>query len=312
MKKVISVLLILVILLLPTGCSKNENTVNRILFDTAVTLTAQCSEDILLDAIKLCEYYDNLLSRTKEGSDVWRINNTAGLVQVDPDTVGIILTALKYCEKTQGKYDITVTPISSLWDFNNGVVPDAQRLYAALQKVDYKKIEVVGNTVNAHGTQLDLGSAAKGFIADKLREYFEERGVEEAIINLGGNVYVMGEEYSSIGVRSPFDDGISGVIKMNNTSAVTSGIYQRCFEKQGRLYHHILNPKTGYSLDTDLASVTVVGESSLACDILSTACMVSGSVGAEKLLKGAKLGGVLILRDGSIKSVGNIEFSPNK
>lgn len=311
MKKFISILLILVILLLLSGCSKNENTVNRILFDTVVTLTAHCDDAVLLDAIKLCEDYEKLLSRTKEGSDVWRINNTDGFVQVDPDTVDIILTAIDYCEKTQGKYDITVTPISSLWDFNREEVPDAAVLKSAAKQVDYKRIEVVGNTVNANGAQLDLGSAAKGFIADKLREFFEDQGVSDAIINLGGNVYVLGRKYSSIGVRSPFDDGISGVIKMNNASAVTSGIYQRCFEKQGKLYHHILDPETGYSLDTDLASVTVVGESSLLCDVLSTACMVSGSDGAKKLLEQANIGGVLILRDGGIKTVGNINWEPN-
>ncbi len=309
MKKIVCIFLSIVILLLLSGCSKNENTVNRILFDTAVTLTAQCDEAVLLDAIKLCEHYDDLLSRTKQGSDVYRINNNSGFVEVSPETVEIILTALEYCEKTSGRYDITITPVSSLWDFNGSVIPDALSLEAAAKQVDYRKIEVVGNTVNAGGTQIDLGSAAKGFIADKLREFFEERGVTDAIINLGGNVYVMGGEYTSVGVRSPFEEALSGVIKMKDASAVTSGIYQRCFEKNGRLYHHILDPETGYSLDTDLAAVTVVGESSMLCDILSTACMVSGSVEAEKLLEGAGLGGVLIPREGKIITVGKISFS---
>lgn len=309
MKKIICVLLCFVLLTLPCGCSKQENTVNRILFDTAVTLTARCEKEILLDAVKLCEDYEALLSRTKEGSDVWRINNSDSEVTVSEETAYIIRTALEYCEKTNGKYDITITPVASLWDFVNEVIPSRLDLEDAVKKVDYKKIKINGNKIDSGGTQIDLGSAAKGYIADKLREFFEQKGVSDAIINLGGNVYVMGNRYNKVGVQAPFNSGVCGVIKMNNSSAVTSGVYQRCFEKNGTLYHHILDTDTGYSIDTDLLSVTVVGESSLLCDILSTACMVSGIYGAKKLLEEAKLGGVLIPREGNIQTTGNISFS---
>lgn len=309
MKKIVCILLCLVLSALPCGCSKQENTVNRILFDTAVTLTARCEKEILLDAISLCEEYETLLSRTKEGSDVWRINNAQGEVIVSEETAYIIRTALEYCEKTGGKYDITITPVSSLWDFGKEIIPNRLELEQAVKKVDYKKIKVNGNIIDSGGAQIDLGSAAKGYIADKLKEFFEQKGVSDAIINLGGNVYVIGNRYNKVGVASPFGSGVCGVIKMSNASAVTSGVYQRCFEKNGTLYHHILDTSTGYSLNTDLLSVTVVGESSLLCDILSTACMVSGVDGARKLLEEANLGGVLIPREGSILTVGNISFS---
>ena len=309
MKRIICILICLVLLLFTCGCSKQENTVNRILFDTAVTLTARCEKEILLDAIKLCEEYEALLSRTKEGSDLWRINNAQGEVNVSEETAYIIRTALEYCEKTAGKYDITITPVSSLWDFGNEVIPSRLELEDAVKKVDYKRVKINGNSVDSGGTKIDLGSAAKGYIADKLKEFFEQKGVSDAIINLGGNVYVIGNRYNKVGVASPFESGVCGVIKMSNASAVTSGVYQRCFEKNGTLYHHFLDTSTGYSLNTDLLSVTVVGESSLLCDILSTACMVSGMDGAKKLLEEAKLGGVLIPKEGNIQTVGSISFS---
>ena len=173
MKKIVCILLCLVLSALPCGCSKQENTVSRILFDTAVTLTARCEKEILLDAIKLCEDYESLLSRTKEGSDVWRINNSDSEVTVSDETAYIIRTALEYCKKTNGKYDITITPVASLWDFVNEVIPSRLDLEDAVKKVDYKKIKINGNKIDSGGTQIDLGSAAKGYIADKLREFFE-------------------------------------------------------------------------------------------------------------------------------------------
>ncbi len=309
MKKFLCLTLCLVTLLLPlAGCRASENTVNRLLFDTAVTLTAKCEREVLLEAITLCEGYENLLSRTKQGSDVYRINNTEGFVEVSEETVLIIKTALKYCEKSGGLYDITVTPVSSLWDFSSEVIPDAADISEAVKRVNYKNIEIDGNRVNAKGTLIDLGSVAKGYIADKLCQFFKEKGVTDAIINLGGNVYVLGDKYTKVGIQKPFESGVSGVLKIKNLSAVTSGTYQRCFTKGGTLYHHILDSKTGYPKNTDLDSVTVIGESSMLCDIMSTVCLLSGGEKARELIKDEGLSAVLIHKNGQITTVGDIDF----
>ncbi|MBE6770490.1 MAG: FAD:protein FMN transferase [Ruminococcaceae bacterium] len=312
MKKFLCVLISLVtVVTLFAGCSHSENTVNRLLFDTAVTLTADCERSVLMEAVSLCEGYENLLSRTKEGSDVYKINNSEGFVSVSEETALIIKTALKYCEQSEGLYDITITPVSSLWNFNEEILPEAEKISEAVKKVDYKKIQLEGNRVNANGTQIDLGSAAKGYIADKLREFFKNKGVKNAIINLGGNVYVLGDKYTRVGIQKPFESGTVGRVEMKNLSAVTSGTYQRCFTKDGAFYHHILDPKTGYPKNTDLDSVTVIGESSMLCDIMSTVCLLSGGEKAEELISAEGLSAVLIFKNGQIKTVGDIDFKRN-
>ena len=309
MKKFLCVFICLVtVVTLFVGCRHSENTVNRLLFDTAVTLTAECERSVLLDAISLCEGYENLLSRTKKTSDVYKINNSDGFVSVSEETALIIKTALKYCEQSDGLYDITITPVSTLWNFNEEVLPEADKIGEAVKKVDYKKIQLEGSRVNANGAQIDLGSVAKGYIADKLREFFESKGVKNAIINLGGNVYVLGDKYTKVGIQKPFSGGTVGRVEMKNLSAVTSGTYQRCFTKDGTLYHHVLDPKTGYPKNTDLDSVTVIGESSMLCDIMSTVCLLSGGEKAEEFIKDEGLSAVLIFKNGQIKTVGDIDF----
>ncbi len=309
MKKIVSLVICLVTFLtLFSGCKKSENSVNRLLFDTAVTLTAECERSVLLEAIALCENYENLLSRTKAESDVYKINNSDGFVTVSEETVFIIKTALEFCEKTSGEYDITITPVATLWDFNKETLPDAAELSQAVKKVDYRRIQVEGNRVNANGAHIDLGSVAKGYIADKLCEFFKEKGVKNAIINLGGNVYVLGDKYTKVGIQKPFRSGTAGRVKMKNLSAVTSGTYQRCFTVGDTFYHHILDPKTGYPRNTDLDSVTVIGENSMLCDIMSTVCLLSGSQKAEEFIKDEGLAAVLIHKNGQITTVGDIDF----
>ena len=309
MKKFISVIICLVIFLtLFSGCKKSENNVSRLLFDTAVTLTARCERSVLLEAFNLCKTYEDMFSRTKENSDVYKINSTKDFVEVSEETVFLIKTALTFCEETKGAFDITITPVINLWDFNNAKIPRESDIKNALKNVDYRKIKIDGNKVSSGGAQIDLGSIAKGYIADRLYEFFKEKGVNDAIINLGGNVYVMGEEYTKIGVKTPFKDGVSGVITAKDVSVVTSGTYQRSFEKDGKLYHHILDTKTGYPTFSDLDSVTVVGKSSTLCDALSTVCLISGSEQAVKTLKAKNLCGVLITKSGQIITVGDIDF----
>ena len=264
------------VLLTMCGCTPQENTDTRFLLDTVVTLTANCDDDILEEAFSLCGDFEKLLSRTVGGSDISRLNSSNEFIKVSPNTEKIIERSLYYSEKTQGKFDITVCAVSKLWDFKEEIVPDKKEISEALKNVDYDGIEISDSHINLKGREIDLGAIAKGYIADEITEYFKSEGVKSGIVNLGGNISVFGREYT-VGIQSPLDeDKISAKIKLRDKSAVTSGIYQRSFTQKGEFYHHIIDTSTGFPVNNTLASVTIIGKSSMDCDALSTCCMLLG------------------------------------
>lgn len=298
MKRIILSLLCLSFLL--CGC-KTAKSSTYFYFDTAVTLTAQCSDEVLNGAFELCEYYEKLFSRTVDGSDISNINATQDFVSVNEETAYLIEKALYYSRLSGGKFDITMTPVSCLYDFNNKILPEKDKIEKALTMVDYKKVTTKGNSVSANGTQLDLGSIAKGYIVDKLVEYFSQNGVKNAVINLGGNVYTLGDKNKTVGIKKPFSNEIALYVTAENSTFVTSGIDQRYIEKDGIYYHHIIDKATGYGIQNTLASVTVIGKSSTDADALSTVCMLSGIKEATKLINNTDgFEAVFIERDGNI------------
>lgn len=287
MKKLLSVNMILVLLAL-CGCTSPQENISetRFLFDTVIKLTADCSEETMDGAFGLCEKYDSLFSRTNKKSEVSTLNNSNGFVKVSDDTAELLKKAVCYCELSGGEYDITICPVSSLWDFEGTEIPDRQEIAEALKNVDYQAIEIKGNTVCLNGKQIDLGSIAKGFIAEKLVEYFKEAGVKSGIINLGGNVRVFGSKEYTVGIKKPYtaDENIAN-IKIKNMSVVTSGVYERYIELDGTKYHHILDTETGFPKETDLLSATIIGKNSADCDALSTICILYGKEKAKKLIE---------------------------
>ena len=275
MKKITSVFLSLMLLSL-CGCEVNTDISDtRFLLDTVVSISAECDKKTLAGAFELCADYEKMLSRTIENSDVWKLNNSEGFTEINEETAKIIERSLYYSEISGGKFDITVYAVSSLWDFNNEVIPGKKEIAEALKNIDYEAIALKGNTANLNGKQIDLGSIAKGYIADRLLDYFKEQSVKNGTINLGGNVIVFGQE-QRVGISRPFGDDVIAVLNVRNTSCVTSGIYQRYIEKDDELYHHIIDTSTGYGVKNSLSSVTIIGESSLECDALSTVCMLLG------------------------------------
>ncbi len=299
MKKII--ILFLLISFLLCGCYTPNLSSTYFYFDTAVTLTAECSSEVLDGAFLLCEKYENLLSRTKEGSDIYRINESDDFVAVNKETAYLIEKALYYSSLSNGKYDITLTPVSILYDFNNKILPAEDKIKTALEKVGCEQIAVNENSVSSGSAMLDLGSIAKGYIADKLCEYFKSNGVDNAVINLGGNVYVLGKNNNSVGIKKPFSNEVELYVKATNTSLVTSGIDQRYIEKDGYFYHHIIDKQTGYGVENSLASVTVIGESSTDCDALSTVCMLLGKeAGIELINRIDNIYAVFIEKDGTV------------
>ncbi len=286
MKKIISFNLTLVLLLI-CGCAEHqENKDTRFLLNTVVSLTASCSSKTLDGAFELCENYEKMLSRAVNGSDVHRLNNSDGFIAVNDHTKKIIEKSIYYGDLSGGKFDITIYPVSSLWDFNNNVIPSRNEIAEALKNVDYQSIEINGNNINLNGKKIDLGGIAKGYIADRLLEYFKENEVPEGIIDLGGNLVVFGERDYTVGIKQPFSDGIAAKIKLRNKTVVTSGTYERYIKKGDVLYHHILDKSTGYSCNSDLASATIISDLSFDADALSTVCILSGLDKARELIEG--------------------------
>ena len=271
------------------------------------------SNALITDAFKLMSEYEKTLSRTIDGSDIDRINKASGeATAVNEETLQVISKGIGFGDLSGGVFDITVGKASALWDFHESLeeggteVPSAEALKEASEHIDYKAISMdeASGTVRLDDPEmmLDLGGIAKGYIADRVSEYLRGLGVTSGIVNLGGNIEVIGgkagslgaslEEQSdfSLGIRDPLDEtgGLLGIYPGRDVTIVTSGTYERFIEVDGVKYHHILDPETGWPVDTDVLQVSVIAGAghSADCDGLSTVCLALGSDKGTELIKG--------------------------
>ncbi len=301
-----SAFILLFALILTTGCNAKENSITTpenpyirrtlIKLNTVVTITIyDKQEEYLLDgAMELCDYYEQIFSRTSETSELYQFNHgllnnaTDGTnqAQLSPELASLIEQGIHYGDLSEGKFDIAIAPLTELWDFtaDEPSVPDAATIKAALPYVNYKDISVKDNTVTLADTKMgiDVGAIAKGYIADRIKDYLVSEGVGSAMIDLGGNILCVGSKPDgspfNIGIQKPFADRNEtiAIIGIDDMSVVSSGIYERYFKQDDILYHHILNPSTGYPYDTDLVAVTIISERSVDGDGLSTSCFALG------------------------------------
>jgi thiamine biosynthesis lipoprotein len=206
-------------------------------------------------------------------------------VEVSSEAADLVSDALRIADETHGVFDPTIGPISSLWNISeNPRVPSPDEIAVALPLINFRDVEVKGNTValQKSGMQLDLSGIAKGLAADLAIEIYKQNGIENAILYLGGNVYVYGDKKDgsdfNVGLRNPQGTAKDyvAIIPVKNTSVVTSGVYERNFESGGKTYHHLFDPKTGYPTENGLLAVTVVCQNSAKADALSTALFVMG------------------------------------
>lgn len=221
-----------------------------------------------------------------EGSQLFAVNIAApDAAQVSEEAAALIAQALQIAEETGGAFDPTIGPVTVLWNISgNPRLPSDEQISTALPLVDYSRVrmEGVAITLPEAGMMLDLGGIAKGYAADLAVTIYEKHGIGAALLNLGGNVYAYGarEDGSDwkIGLRDPLGNPgeYAAVIPIKNGSVVTSGVYERFFEKDGQVYHHLFDPRTGYPSDNGLLAVTVVCENSARADALSTALFVMG------------------------------------
>lgn len=305
-------------LILFTGCSFSPAAPAKMTgfyFDTIISITIYDpnAEQLLSQCMDLADYYEKLFSPDIEGSDVWNLNHSNGsCVTVNEDTLSLLNTALFYARLSDGLVDPSIGGLSQLWNFgseNQSVVPAKDLIDEALTHVNYTAIAIKGNQVmiSDPDTRIELGFIAKGFIADKMKEFLQSEGVTSALINLGGNVLALGGRPDGtpfcIGIQQPFEPGGTSALtlNLNDASVVSSGNYERCFIQDESLYHHILSTQTGYPAASGLSQVTIISSSSTAGDALSTLCFILGYEKAASLLENyPDIQAIFITEDGDI------------
>ena len=271
------------------------------LVDCTVYAPPEKTRSILERAREDCRTYERLFSRTLTSSDIGRLNAAEGeAVRIDPRTADVLQTALGYCEASEGAFDSTVAPLVRLWDFKQGVEPTAEELAEAAEHVGWRKLDVWAQCGGNWFAQLrdpaaavDLGGIAKGWIADALGKTMLRYGATGAMINLGGNVLVVGEKPNGapwrVGIREPKPTveapASLRTVELERGSMVTSGTYERAFERDGVLYHHILDPRTGLPVASPWASVSVVSDRSLDAEGFSTTLLALGLDRSRELAK---------------------------
>ena len=289
-KTIMAVLLVLGL----TGCAQQEQSVQIIAMDTAMTFTAygKGAEKAIQGSGVEVRRLDKLLSRTNEDSTVSRLNASNGEhVEVGEEICRLLAASADYADITGGAFDITVAPVVSAWGFTTAEnhVPSQEELDALLAQVGMEYLSLEGDTAALMpGTGIDLGAIAKGYASDRIADIFRENGVERGWAALGGNVLALGTRPDKqpwvIGIQDPANPHDAtdyvGRIKLEDAFAVTSGSYQRFFEADGKVYHHIIDPATGHPAESGLISVTIVADAEAGngtmCDALSTALFVMG------------------------------------
>ncbi len=286
--------IILIVLSLAAGCAnKVTQPLSRteIWLDTPCTITIydKVSVNILDKAFDALKNIHNKMNASSDTSEVSNINKNAGIgyIKVSDETFYVLKEAEKFSDLTHGKFDITVGPLVTLWGINtdHAKIPSPGEIKEKLALVNYKNVLLneKDNSImlKEKGMTIDLGGIAKGYAGDVTAEVLKKNGVKHAIINLGGNIITLGSKPDgtdwNIGVQNPdfTNSGASfGTVKVSNKAVVTSGIYERYFEKEGKIYHHIFDTATGYPVDNELSSVTIITDKSINGDTLAKAfCM---------------------------------------
>lgn len=280
------------LILITAGCGSTpvmeKETAEIFAMDTIMNLTVygESAQELLTEARQLVQKYEGLFSVNTRTSDVAKLNQAAGsAVQVSPETYELIQKSIEISKETEGLFDISIYPLVRVWGFTKEEyrVPEPEELGRLLEKVDASKIrlEPDNRVTLPEGMEIDLGGIAKGYLSQKLTELFREGGAQAAVVSLGGNVQTFGKKPDGtpfmVGITDPSDgSSVLGTIQVGEKAVITSGSYQRYFEKDGKVYHHIIDKRTGAPAQSDLTSVTVIGEDGVAADSLATALFVMG------------------------------------
>lgn len=291
MKKLLCVLLSVMLLpLILSGCGSESKTTDEMFaLDTFITFTVYGDEKTAKITIEECKSeitrLENMLSATIENTDVYNINHSNGeAVSVSSETAEILKKSIKLSQSCGGAFDISIYPLVKLWGFDTKDyrVPSDIEIADTLKFVDFSEIEISDdNTVSIKdGMSIDLGAVAKGYIGERLYYIMKEKKISRGIINLGGMVITCNNDSAcedfTIGVEYPGTGEVFATFSSDEKFTVTSGAYQRYFEENGERYHHIISPFNGKPSDSDISSVTLITDSGVSGDALSTAFFVLG------------------------------------
>lgn len=256
-------------------------------------------EKAIQEAIDRLNIIENKMSVFKEFSEVSMINRNAGVSsqEVSKDTYFVIKKAVEYSRLSEGTFDLTIRPIVSLWRIgsDNPRIPSKSEIERNLKLVNYQDIilDEKNHSIGLkHANQaIDVGGIAKGYASDEVKKVFENYKIKSALIDLGGNLYALGTKPDktlwNVGIQNPFNTRGEhiGVISVKNKSIVTSGNYERYFTKEGKMYHHIIDPKTGYPSESEIISSTIISDYSIDGDGLSTGVYIMGIEKSIKLIE---------------------------
>ena len=305
--------LLFIICLMPlTGCNKAKSPVTKtgVYFDTVISITLyeKDSSKRIDECFLLAEKYEKMLSKTNPESDISKVNaNPLEWVSVAPESMYVIEKGLEYEALSDGKFSVMCGALTELWDIGSrddeSPLPSKEEIESAIALCGAAHLDIDEESnslrINTKGSSLDVGAVAKGFIADEMKAYLISKGVTSGVIQLGGNVLLIGENPTkdtglyTIGISKPFADTEKGpasdsvitAVTNKDCSVVTSGNYQRYFKSNGKIYHHIIDLTTGYPADTGLNSATIICEKSVDADCLSTVCFLLGKEKSNHLLK---------------------------
>nr|WP_202924229.1 FAD:protein FMN transferase [Clostridium botulinum] len=289
------------------GCnSKPEEPVSRetYLMGTIINIKAygKNADKAVQASVDKISDIENKMSLNISTSEVNKINKNAGIapVKVSKNTFDVVKASLIYSEKSKGFFDITVEPLVSIWGIgtDKARIPSKDEISTALKLINYKDVVINEKKstimLKRKGQAIDLGAIAKGYTADELKKVLLNYNVSSAFLSLGGNVYVLGNKPDKtpwkIGVQNPLEPrgDYLGIVSVSDKSVVTSGNYERFFERNGKRYHHIFDTKTGYPAEKGLISVSIISDKSIDGDALSTSVYTLGLDEGKKLIESLK------------------------
>ena len=281
-KKLLTMIVISILAIGNIGCVKED--INQPISQTeifmgtpiSITLYDGGNQKILDKVFEKIVEIEDLVSINKENTEITKLNESAGVEKVKLSNLSydILKKGIEYSKLSNGSCDITIGPLVKLWSIGleGAKVPSKDEINDSTKEAFLTK----------EGMEVDLGSIAKGYAADEVVKILKQEGIRSAIIDLGGNIYALGSKNSDnnwkVGIQDSFSDRgkVIGAVEVFDKTVVTSGIYERFIEEDGVRYHHILNPKTGYPYETDIAGVSIIADNSIDADALSTLTFTKG------------------------------------
>lgn len=284
-------------------------TATEFYMDTVIhmTVSGENPEALLKMCRETLNHYDKLWSKLSESGDVYKINHSDGeWTEVSEETIRLLHDAIHYHEISDGNFCVTIGALSALWDYKKQTVPEISMIESALATVGDHQVLIQGKKVKLENakSQLDLGAIAKGKITDIMVQKLRENGCKSALLDVGGNVYALGQKKNGkpwcIGIRDPLDEseGFFTVLSAMDMAIVSSGDYERSFSQNGSLYHHIIDPKCGYPAETDLKQTTIIHQNACDADALSTIVFMLGMEDGKAFLEENHLSGILVSKKG--------------